>query len=207
MSFTVEIPVANLATARATLAGLNRGPNNFNVPLYTTAGGVQPVLACIHHIGTDAAFRAQCVALPGAVVRDYAPLTVSMDATATAAGARWGSNAPLLQGAVTPGLYRATVADGGALWTVIQAFNRTTFNLPLNTPTNPYPALLTQARTPGEVTIWVQPLGAFDAYRPVNVFSGQPDRVTHLGQTWRCTQGDGAGNNVFEPGVFGWVQE
>jgi len=30
--------------------------------------------------------------------------------------------------------------------------------------------------------------------------------VTHNGQTWEVAQADGAGNNVWEPGVFGWVE-
>lgn len=46
---------------------------------------------------------------------------------------------------------------------------------------------------------WVQPTGAGDAYHI-------GDRVTHNGADWECAQGDGAGNNVWAPGVFGWVQ-
>lgn len=42
---------------------------------------------------------------------------------------------------------------------------------------------------------WVQPTGAQDAYQI-------GDRVTHNGSTWEST----AANNVWEPGVFGWVQ-
>ena len=41
---------------------------------------------------------------------------------------------------------------------------------------------------------WVQPTGAHDAY-------GLGDIVTHNGQTWESTNAD----NVWEPGVFGWV--
>ena len=41
---------------------------------------------------------------------------------------------------------------------------------------------------------WVQPTGAHDAY-------GIGDVVTHLGQTWVSTHA----NNVWPPGVFGWV--
>lgn len=43
---------------------------------------------------------------------------------------------------------------------------------------------------------WVQPLGAHDAYH-------LGDEVTHVGRHWRSTF-DGA--NVWEPGVFGWVE-
>jgi hypothetical protein len=41
---------------------------------------------------------------------------------------------------------------------------------------------------------WVQPAGAHDAYQI-------GDEVTHGGQSWRST----AANNVWEPGVYGWV--
>lgn len=198
MSFSVTIPVANIAAANAALQAAGWGPGNFTVPVWTS--GAMPVVAALHHIGNDVAFRAACVALAGATVRDYGQLAVGMDATATAAGGRWGGNAPLLQGQVTPGLYRAVPADGGGLWTVIQAFDRAVFGAALST----YPALVRQARVPGEVSPWVQPIDAFNAYKLANPFTGLPDVVLHLGQTWRVTQGDGSGNNVWEPGVFGW---
>lgn len=198
MSFTATIPVANIAAANASLEAQGCGPNNFSVPIWT--GGALPSVAMLHHIGNDAAFRAKCAALAGATVRDYGNLVVGADATATAAGGRWGQNAPLLQGNVTPGLYRAIPADGGALWWVIQAFDRAVFGAALST----YPALVRQARVPGEVTPWVQPIDAFNAYKLANPFTGLPDVVLHLGQTWRVTQGDGSGSNVWEPGVFGW---
>jgi hypothetical protein len=201
MSFTVSVPVANIATANAALQSAGWGPGNFNLPVWT--GGAMPAFAVLHHIATDAVFQAACAALPGAVVRSYAGLTIGMSATAVAIGGRWGGNAPLLQGNVTPGLYRAMPADGSALWWVIQSFDRAGF--PLTLPT--YPALVRKARTPGEVAPWEQPLDANDAYKLLNPFIAQPDRVTHLGQTWRVSQGDGAGNNVSVPGAFGWVAE
>lgn len=43
---------------------------------------------------------------------------------------------------------------------------------------------------------WVQPTGAHDAY-PLNAI------VTHNGKTWKNT---GSSANVWEPGVFGWVE-
>lgn len=199
MSFTAETPVTNIAAANAALAAANGGkwgPNNFSIPVYT--GGALPSVAVMHHLPNDPAFRAACAALAGVTVRDYGQLVVGMDATATAAGGRWGGNAPLLQGQVTPGLYRDPA--GGALWWVIQAFDRAVFTAALST----YPALVRQARVPGEVTPWVQPIDAFNAYKLANPFTGLPDVVLHLGQTWRVTQGDGSGSNVWEPGVFGW---
>ena len=47
---------------------------------------------------------------------------------------------------------------------------------------------------------------ANDAPKPVNPFSGKPDQRTHNGFTWKVTQADGSGNNVWEPGVFGWTK-
>jgi len=49
---------------------------------------------------------------------------------------------------------------------------------------------------------WVQPAGAQDAYPAMDVF-GNPTRVTHNGQVWENSHGDG---NVWAPGTFGWVQ-
>ena len=201
MSFSVTIPVANIAAANAALQAAGWGLGNFSVPLWS--GGAMPSIAALHHIGNDAAFRSACVALAGATVRDYGQLVVGMDATATAAGGRWGGNAPLLQGNVTPGLYRAIPADGGALWWVIQAFNRTTFNAALST----YPALVRQARVPGEVSPWVQPIDQFDAYWTKNAFTGLPDRVTHNGRLWRSIVAE-ATPNVWAPGTAGiWADE
>jgi hypothetical protein len=31
------------------------------------------------------------------------------------------------------------------------------------------------------------------------------DRVAHNGQNWQCTAADANGNNVWEPGVYGWT--
>lgn len=201
MSFTCEIPVANIAAANAALAAQGHGAQNFTVPIWT--GGELPSRASLHHIANDPVFRAHCAALAGAVVRDYPGLTIGMDATATAAGGRWGGNAPLLQGNVTPGLYRAIPADGGALWWVIQPFDRAVFGAALAT----YPALVRQARVPGEVAPWVQPLDQFDAYWTKNAFTGQPDRVTHNGRLWRSIVAE-ATPNVWAPGTAGiWADE
>lgn len=37
-------------------------------------------------------------------------------------------------------------------------------------------------------------------------FITETDECTHNGFTWKVTQADGAGNNVWEPGVFGWTK-
>lgn len=44
---------------------------------------------------------------------------------------------------------------------------------------------------------WKQPEGEHDAYQIGDV-------VLHNDQVWECVEGDGSGNNVWEPGVFGW---
>lgn len=200
MSFSVTIPVANIAAANAALQAAGWGPGNFTVPVWT--GGALPAVAALHHIGNDAAFRSACVALAGATVRDYGQLVVGMDATATAVGGRWGSNAPLLQGNVTPGLYRDP-AGGGGLWTVIQAFDRAVFTNPLAD----IPALVRKAKVPGLIEPWVQPIDQFDAYWTKNAFTGQPDRVTHNGRIWRSVVAE-ATPNVWAPGTAGiWADE
>ena len=55
------------------------------------------------------------------------------------------------------------------------------------------PALWSVYNAP--ISAWVQPLGAQDAYQI-------GARVTHNGFTWESTVND----NVWEPGVFGWIQ-
>lgn len=43
---------------------------------------------------------------------------------------------------------------------------------------------------------WSQPIGAGDAY-------GEGDKVSHNGKHWLST----VGNNVWEPGVYGWEEQ
>lgn len=62
------------------------------------------------------------------------------------------------------------------------------------------PALWTLAADPSEKwPAWSQPIGKDDAYK-------LDARVTHNSKRWICTEVDGAGNNVWEPGVFGWTE-
>lgn len=62
------------------------------------------------------------------------------------------------------------------------------------------PALWTLAADPSEKwPAWSQPIGKDDAYK-------MDARVTHNGKRWICTEVDGAGNNVWEPGVYGWTE-
>ena len=61
------------------------------------------------------------------------------------------------------------------------------------------PALFTEIPKPGEIPVWKQPTGAQDAYQT-------GDKVyypTRQDNIWTST----ADNNVWEPGVYGWVKE
>ena len=62
------------------------------------------------------------------------------------------------------------------------------------------PALWKKIGDPAEEwPAWAQPLGDFDAYR-------RGDKVTHKEKRWICTDTDAAGNNTWEPGVYGWTE-
>ena len=195
MSFSAVVPVSDMAAANATLAANGWGPTNFSIPVYT---GPRPTHATLH-AWSDAAFQADVEAIPGVIVSaiDGTPAERVADALSSVSG-QWGGNAPELAGEVTPGLYR----EGDDLVWVIQAFNRDVFGQPVGE----LPALMRFARTPGTVTDWVQPIDQFDAYLMTDPFTGEPERVMHNGATWEVVQADGAGNNVWEPGVFGWAQ-
>lgn len=115
---------------------------------------------------------------------------------ATAKGATWGSEAKPLTGTVTPGLYKDA---SNVLWWVIQGYNTTTYPNPAIIP-----ALIRKARVPGEALPWVQPIDQYDAYKLKNPFTGKGDYSLHKNFKWQVTQADGSGNNVWEPGVYGW---
>lgn len=197
MSICAIIPIASLVAANNSLAGSGFGPRNFSVPAFGATG---PTHAALHASG-DAALAAAVKAIPGVVWEESAgDPVVRTRALITAQGSRWGAQAPDLpaSGPVSAGeLYRYN----DLLWSVLQAFDRTTFGLP---PSN-YPALIRNLKEPGKALPWVQPVDQFDAYKLANPFTGLPDRCTHLGNTWAVSQADGGGNNVFEPGAFGWV--
>ena len=198
MSFAAVIPVANMAAANATLQTAGFGPRNFSVPAYGATGATHAAL----HAWDDAAFIAAVKAIANVSWNDAVinPITATADLIA-AQGAQWGAQAPMLPttgNAIAGTLYRYT---GDTLWWCIQTFSRTTFSAPPST----YPALIRQSRIPGSVAPWVQPTDQFDAYKLVNPFTGQPDECTFGAQTWYVSQGDGAGNNTWQPGVFGWT--
>jgi hypothetical protein len=189
-NFSASIPVDQMITANETLENAGFGPNNFSVPAYT---GPSPALGLLHS-WSDAAFEVAVAAIPGVVIQQGLADPI---ATTSALAGEWGAEAKPLQGNVTPGLYKD---DAGVLWWVIQSYNTATYPNPALIP-----ALIRLAKIPGEVLPWQQPLDQYDAYKLLNAFTDLPDRCTHEGFEWYVSQADGAGNNIWEPGVFGWT--
>jgi hypothetical protein len=170
------------------------GPNNFSVPAYD---GPSPAFGLLH-CWSDPVFEAAVAAIPNVVIQHgLANPTLTTNAVANAAGAEWSAQAQPLTGTVTPGLY---VDTAGVMWWVIQAYDTAVYPDPALIP-----ALIRMAKVPGESLPWVQPLDQYDAYKLVNAFTGEGDLCTHNGSEWQVTQADGAGNNIWEPGVFGWT--
>ena len=198
MSMVAVIPVANLLSANTMLEAAGFGSNNFSVPAYAGPGATHAAL----HAWDDAAFESAVQSIPGVVVDIGSGDPVARtQALIAAQGAQWGDQAPALPtsgNALANTLYRYT---DGTLWWCIQTFNRSTYNAHPST----YPALIRRVRNPRSVEPWQQPIDQYDAYRAINPFTGQPDQVTHNGETWYVTSVDGSGNNVWEPGVFGWT--
>lgn len=198
MSIVAVVPVANMAAANAALQAAGWGPQNFSVAAF---GNGNPTHAACHAWGPlalETAIKAQA----GVTFHQGAGDPAARLRTLLTGVAQWGDDAPVLPSsgnALANTLYRFGEIE---LWWCIQTFNRTTFSAHPST----YPALIRRARRPGDVTAWVQPTDQFNAYKLINPFTGQPDQTMHLGQTWRVTQGDGSGNNVWEPGVFGWEE-
>ena len=194
--FSASIPVASMVAANTSLAALGFGPKNFSVPTYTDKA--VPTYAILHSWG-HAAFEAAVAAISGVAITHEGtdPLATAKTAATTIGGA-FAASAKPLTGTVTPGLYLDSV---GTLWWVIQSYNTATYPDP-----TVLPALIRRARIPGEVQTWVQPIDQYDAYKLINPFTGTGDVCTYNGKTWRVTQADGSGNNVWEPGVFGWTE-
>lgn len=199
MSIVAIVPVASIATANASLQAQGFGPNNFSVPAYGATGATHAAL----HAWDSPAFSAAVKAIPGVVFNEGAGDPVTRTQTLIAAqGAKWGDQAPALPttGNATAGtLY---LYSDGTLWWCIQTFSRTTYGAHPST----YPALIRQCRRPGERLPWKQPTDGFDAYKLLNAFTGKPDECTDGGFAWKVSQADGSGNNVWQPGVFGWVK-
>ena len=78
----------------------------------------------------------------------------------------------------------------GKLYEIIQGhITQTGWEPPL------VPALWKEVPPPNVIPEWVQPLGSEDAY-PLGA------KVTHNRKTWEST----VDNNVWEPGVYGWIE-
>jgi hypothetical protein len=201
-NFSASIPVAQMQAANDLLNNTAQtpgkksfGPHNFSVPAYA---GPSPSFGLLH-AWSDPEFEAAVAAIPGVVIQQgLADPILTTSTVSTTAGCKWGNDAKPLTGTVTPGLYRDAA---GVLWWVIQSYNTVTHPNP-----SAVPALIRRAKVPNVAAPWVQPLDQYDAYKLMNPFTGQPDTCTHNGFTWKVTQADGSGNNIWEPGVFGWTK-
>ena len=58
------------------------------------------------------------------------------------------------------------------------------------------------AEDPSGPQPWAQPTGASDAYPAIDTNTGKTYRVSHNGDTWDNSHGDG---NVWPPGEYGWT--
>ena len=198
MSLCAILPVSSLLAANTALESAGFGPSNFNVVSFTGGKATHAAL----HAWDDPVFTAAVKAIAGVVTNEGTGDPVARTlALITAQGAKWGAQAPELptSGSVTAGsLYR----HDDSLWSVIQTFSRTTYPAIPST----YPALIRRTIVPGVRAPWVQPIDQFNAYKLVNPFTGKPDEVTHAGKKWKVTLADGAGNNVWAPGAYGWSE-
>jgi len=198
MNFSASIPVAQMQAANDLLNNTAQtpgvksfGPKNFSVPAYA---GPSPAFGLLH-AWSDAEFEAAVAAIPNVVIQQGLADPI---ATTSALAGEWSADAKPLTGTVSPGLYKDTK---NVLWWVIQTYDTAVYPDPALIP-----ALIRVAKVPGEVLPWQQPLDQYDAYKLKNPFTGQPDQCTHKSKKWQVSEADGAGNNVWEPGVFGWVQ-
>lgn len=196
MALSAIIPVSQMASANSALEAQGFGPRNFSIAAWGASS--TPSFAALHAWGPDA-FEDAVKAIAGVVWTDMDGEPADRVAEVMGSqGASWIGSAQRLEGQVVPGL---GVDEEGEVWRVIQAFDTNTFPV-----FSDLPALIRRVRTPGIAQPWVQPIDANDAYKLMNPFTGEPDTATHLGSTWRVSQADGSGNNVWAPGVFGWVQ-
>ena len=199
MSIFAIIPIENVAAANASLEAAGFGPRNFSVPAYAGPGATHAAM----HAWDDPALLEALGDIAGVVVSetDDDPIT-AVKAIMAAQGAKWGDQAPALPtsgNATANTLYKFT---DGTMWWCIQTFSRSTYGAHPST----YPALIRQVREPRSRLPWKQPIDQYDSYKLVNPFTGKPDECTHNGKAWKVTQADASGNNVWEPGAFGWSE-
>src|SRR6056297_1465604 len=158
-----SIPIADLASANATLEAAGFGPGNFSVPAYTNRP--DPTHAVCHAWGQNFdAFYDAVKALPNCEWSETEGTPEDRERAALdGISGVWGGDAADLTGVVSPGLHKD--ADG-VLWWVIQQYDTSIWSDPTIIP-----ALVRRARVPGEVAEWQQPLDQFDAYKLVNPFT------------------------------------
>lgn len=198
MSIVATVAVEHMTTVNAALQAQGFGPRNFSVPAYGAVGATHAALHCWDSSDFLAALEAipQVTVVEG--IGESRAMTVGI---VKAVGAQWGDDVPELpgEGMVTAGeLYRFGTEG---LWGIIQSFSRSIYNAHPST----YPALIRRVRNPLVREPWSQPIDQYDAYKLINPFTGQPSECTHNGQDWYVSAADGSGNNVWEPGVFGWT--
>lgn len=209
MSIAALCTVDDMPAVNSALNAAGHGPSNFSVSIYGSTG--RPTHAALH-AWDDADFLAALQADTRVTLdtsEDGKPRD-RVQALIDAQGLAWPGNAPMLPdtGTVMPGEYYRT-QDGAQsrYWRVIQQHDRSAFG---GDPEQ-YPALIREARVPGQVREWKQPIDQFDAYLTLDPFTGKPDRVTYDGATWEAVDGSAGGPggallNTWEPGVFGWTQ-
>lgn len=185
-----------MQAANSALDSAGFGPGNFSVACYS-GSTPRPTHAALHSWGTPA-FVAAVKAINGVQWSETgADPVVATKALIEAQGAQFGAEAPDLAGQLAASrIYRY---EDGSLWWTLQAYNASVFSEHPST----YPALIRRCRTPGAYEPWIQPLGAGYEYKLLDPFTGQPERCAHNGANWRTI----VDNNVWEPGVYGWVQD
>ena len=81
----------------------------------------------------------------------------------------------------------------------IQAHSKQSNWIPTSTP-----ALWSEITLVGDIEQWSQPIGGDGRYPYLDPNTGQPYRVLHNGKTWENTVTHTL--NVWQPGVFGWIE-
>lgn len=77
----------------------------------------------------------------------------------------------------------------------LQSHNR------MHYPIEDTPALWLVIPTVQGYPVWQQPTGAHDSYQIGDIVH-YPNIDSPL---WKCVAGDGSGNNIWAPGVYGWI--
>jgi hypothetical protein len=178
MSISATIPVADLASANATLEALGHGPGCFSVPLRT--GAAEATHAGLH-AWDDPVFLASLQSIPNVVITTTGEGSEGFEAHTQSQALEWSDPTNWFQNPVMKG---DTRSHGGKNWESLVDYN--VWEPPVNwreIVVDGHPA-------------WVQPTGSTDAY-PAGF------KVTHNSKTWTSD----LDANVWEPGVFGWTED